>query len=82
LTMPLSMVHESPLSMRVTGALTVTLAIFGADVCAGAAEVKRAERDRNAELKTTRDLDMSQPFKTIGGGAVLEHEEEFAKDVE
>jgi hypothetical protein len=62
------MVHESPLSARVTGWLTVTLATFGAVVCAGAVDAKRAERTRNAELKTTRDLDMSQPFKaTIGG---------------
>jgi hypothetical protein len=76
------MVHESPLSLRVTGWLMVTLAILGAVVCAGAAEVKRAERARSAELKTTRDLDMSQPFKISGGGVVLEHEEESAKDVE
>jgi hypothetical protein len=76
------MVHESPLSVRVTGWLTVTLAILGVAVCAGATEVKTAERARNAELKTTRDLDMSQPFKTIGGGVLLEHEEEPAKDVE
>jgi hypothetical protein len=80
--MPLSIVQLSPLSVRVTGWLTVTLATLGAAVCAGAVDTKRAERARNAELKTSRDLDMSQPFKTIGGGVVLEHEEESAKDVE
>jgi len=40
LTMPLSMVHVSPLSVSVTGALTVNLATFGSmeDEAGGAAE--------------------------------------------
>jgi hypothetical protein len=80
--MPLSIVQLSPLSVSVTGWLTVTLATLGAVVCAGAAKVKRAARARNAELKTTRDLDISQPFKIIGGGVILEREEGFANDDE
>src|ERR1035438_6344627 len=62
--MPLSMVHVSPLSVRVTGALTVTLAIFGADVCAGAAEVKRAKRARNADLKKTAEDNLAMITST------------------
>src|ERR1035438_6904887 len=61
LTTPLSMVHESPLSVRVTGWLTVTLATFGsaADVCATAPDDNTADRARNAELTRTRELDIN-----------------------
>jgi hypothetical protein len=57
------MVHESALSVRVTGWCTVTFATFGAAVCAGAAEDRTADRARNAELTRTRDLDIMRPFK-------------------
>ena len=56
-----------PPSVKVTGWLTVTLATLGAAVCMGAVDAKRAERARNAELKTTRDLDMLQPLKPSEG---------------
>src|ERR1035438_7429368 len=61
LTTPLSMVHESPLSVRVTGWLTVTLATFGsaADVCATAPDDNTTDRARNAELTRTRELDIN-----------------------
>src|ERR1035438_5817086 len=65
--MPLSMVHESPLSVRVTGWLTVTLATFGAEVGAGAAEAKTTGSATNAELMRIRNLDIMHLSKQLSG---------------
>src|ERR1039458_363735 len=70
LMMPLSSVHESPLSVRVTGWLAVTLATFGraAEVCATAPDDNTADRARTAELTRTRELDINATFQTALGG--------------
>src|ERR1700690_706578 len=68
--MPLSRVQLSPLSVRITGWLTVTLAAFGraAAVCAMAPDDNSADRARTAELTKTRELDINETFqKTLGG---------------
>ena len=65
--MPLSMVHESPLSVRVTGRLTVTLATFGAEAGAGAAEAKTIGSATSAKLMRILNLDIMHLSKQISG---------------
>src|ERR1035438_10228101 len=71
--MPLSRVQVSPLSVRVTGWLTVTLATFGsaADVCATAPDDNTADRVRNAELTRTRELDINATLSNNPRGATI-----------
>src|ERR1035438_3230365 len=73
LTTPLSMVHESPLSVRVTGWLTVTLATFGsaAAVCETAPDDNTADRARNAELTRTRELDINATLSNNPRGVTI-----------
>ena len=61
LTMPLSMVQESPLSVRVTGWLTVTFATFGA--CANAANGSTPPRARIVERTKSLVWVMTRPFR-------------------
>jgi len=65
-------VQVSPLSVRVTGWLTVTLATFGsaADVCATAPDDNTADRARNAELTRTRELDINATLSTTPGATI------------
>src|ERR1700690_3220689 len=66
LTMPLSRTQLSPLSVRETGSLTVTLATLGSTLaarCAAAPHVITTARARNVGTKTTFALVMAQPFR-------------------
>ena len=53
-TIPLSIVHESALSTRVTGAFTVTFATFGA--CAVAPQTSAAPATNDINPPSTRNL--------------------------
>jgi hypothetical protein len=60
------MVHESPLSVRVTGWFTVTLATLGMgpeDICADAEDASTTAMARNAERKRVVDFDIKSTFQ-------------------